>query len=147
MGLRGPQPKIPAFNPNPSGLCWCGCGALAPIAKMTKSAQLNFKGYPVRFIPGHHKRKSVAPLAGYVIDVTTGCWNWSLCKNKKGYGKLSHGNKDYLAHRYIYEKHIGPIPFDMELDHICLNTSCVNPSHLEVVTKTENLRRKWKNAI
>jgi hypothetical protein len=27
------------------------------------------------------------------------------------------------------------------LDHLCRNPKCVNPNHLEVVTRSENLRR------
>ena len=36
----------------------------------------------------------------------------------------------------------GPIPKDLVIDHLCHNTRCVNPDHLELVTKTENGKRK-----
>jgi hypothetical protein len=35
----------------------------------------------------------------------------------------------------------GDVPSGYELDHLCRNTSCVNPSHLEAVTHHENLSR------
>ena len=39
------------------GLCQCGCGRPAPIAKMTNTRLGHIKGQPVRFIRGHHARK------------------------------------------------------------------------------------------
>jgi hypothetical protein len=45
------------------------------------------------------------------------------------------------AHVVMYERHVGLVPDGLELDHLCRNTSCVNPSHLEPVTHAENMRR------
>lgn len=45
------------------------------------------------------------------------------------------------AHRVAYELTRGPIPAGMEIDHLCRVRSCVNPDHLEAVTRGENLRR------
>jgi hypothetical protein len=41
----------------------------------------------------------------------------------------------------MYERHIGPIPEGLQLDHLCRNRACINPAHLEPVTNLENLRR------
>jgi hypothetical protein len=46
------------------------------------------------------------------------------------------------AHRFYYEQHVGPIPEGLQLDHLCRNTRCVNPAHLEPVTGAENMRRR-----
>lgn len=46
-----------------------------------------------------------------------------------------------LAHRMSYEHFVGPIPEKMYLDHLCRNTLCVEPSHLEPVTNRENQLR------
>src|SRR5260221_9768017 len=47
-----------------------------------------------------------------------------------------------MAHRYAYERVHGPIPEDLEPDHTCFNSICVNDTHLEAVTSQENRRRQ-----
>lgn len=46
-----------------------------------------------------------------------------------------------MAHRVAYELCIGPIPTGLTIDHLCRNTRCVNPKHLEAVTLRENILR------
>ena len=46
-----------------------------------------------------------------------------------------------MAHRFAYELLIGPIPSGLTIDHLCRNTGCVNPAHMEPVTRAENARR------
>ncbi len=77
------------------------------------------------------------------------CWNWLGTKLKKesgSYGRIYMGDENNrkikLAHVISYETFIGPIAIGLEIDHICRNTLCVNPDHLEQVTHTENMRRK-----
>jgi len=60
---------------------------------------------------------------------------------KNGYVRIRHGGKRYFAHRFAYEKHIGPLVPGMEIDHLCKNRRCWNPDHLEQVTPLENKRR------
>lgn len=48
-----------------------------------------------------------------------------------------------MAHRAVYEALVGPIPPELELDHLCRNPACVNPAHLEPVTRKENVRRGY----
>ncbi len=45
------------------------------------------------------------------------------------------------AHRVAYEQTVGPVPSGLELDHRCRIRCCVNPAHLEAVTRQENVRR------
>jgi hypothetical protein len=72
-----------------------------------------------------------------------GCWEWAGSLSPKGYGRffLRAGRASKQAHRFAYELVVGPIPGDKCIDHLCRNPSCVNPSHLEVVTPRENTLR------
>jgi hypothetical protein len=45
------------------------------------------------------------------------------------------------VHRIVYQQVNGFIEDDLELDHLCRNTACANPAHLEPVTHQENVRR------
>jgi len=69
------------------------------------------------------------------------CWDWLGLKNERGYGRFWMNGKLRKAHVVAYGWLIGRIPEGMELDHLCRNTSCVNPSHLQPVTHAENVRR------
>jgi HNH endonuclease len=69
-----------------------------------------------------------------------GCWQWIGRTRDDGYGLFSIRRHRMLAHRFAYEWLVGQIPTDT-LDHLCRNPSCVNPSHLEPVSRGENVLR------
>lgn len=69
------------------------------------------------------------------------CWEWTASRNHFGYGKFSKGNSWVRAHRFSWELANGPIPDGLVIDHLCRNTACVNPAHLEPVTHRENVLR------
>lgn len=72
----------------------------------------------------------------------SGCWEWTAALSS-GYGKFhKYGQiRMVYAHRWSYEHHVGPIPDGLVIDHLCRNTKCVNPDHLEPVTQGENCLR------
>ncbi len=69
------------------------------------------------------------------------CIEWIGARTSGGYGKFWSQGKCVPAHRWSYRLLVGEIPKGLELDHLCRNRSCVNPLHLEPVTRTENVRR------
>lgn len=83
------------------------------------------------------------------------CWLWrTTASTQNGYPQFRNGRRMVLAHRFAYEDTIGPVPEDLELDHLCHNQSgcaggptcphrkCVNPAHLDPVTNDENQERR-----
>lgn len=74
----------------------------------------------------------------------TDCWYWLGSKvQTRGliYGTHWDGIRNRRAHIVMYESEVGPVPDGMELDHLCRNTLCVNPGHLEPVTHRLNILR------
>ena len=69
------------------------------------------------------------------------CWQWSRGLFRTGYGRITINSRPELAHRVAYEALVEPIPQGLDIDHLCRNRACINPDHLEPVTRRENLRR------
>jgi hypothetical protein len=81
------------------------------------------------------------------VRKTETCWIWTGNTDSLGYGRISAGGKYgpiKLVHRVAYEMVVGPIPEGCHLDHLCQNTSCVNPAHLEAITPGEHVDRSFK---
>lgn len=77
------------------------------------------------------------------VTKTSRCWIWNGSKTR-GYGNFvikQRPTKCVRAHRYAYELLVAQIPNGMTIDHLCKNPSCVNPSHMEIVTFSENSKR------
>ena len=69
-----------------------------------------------------------------------GCWLWTAFCMKNGYGlfRLPQGHK--LAHRISYELFNGPLDSRLDVMHSCDNPCCVNPSHLSLGTRKDNMQ-------
>lgn len=91
--------------------------------------------------PGKPAKPLVDRFAARALSRGDGCWEWIGFHDRLGYARIQVGRSGWMAHRIAYETFIGPIPDGLELDHLCRNRGCVNPTHLEPVTHLENMRR------
>lgn len=79
-----------------------------------------------------------------VKKIEGGCWEWTGALNNQGYAMFSEKYGGHiLGHRYSFKLHKGNIAEGYEIDHLCFNTKCVNPDHLESVTPSENVQRSY----
>ncbi|MDO8389701.1 MAG: HNH endonuclease signature motif containing protein [Actinomycetota bacterium] len=71
---------------------------------------------------------------------TDQCWVWTGAL-VRGYGVMSLRGRTRYVHRVTYELLKGSIGSGLDLDHVCRNPRCINPDHLEPVTRSENVAR------
>lgn len=69
------------------------------------------------------------------------CWLWIWCIDRYGYGVASVNGNQMRAHRAAFEARRGEIPHGLTIDHLCRVRNCVNPVHLEPVSRGENVLR------
>ena len=69
-----------------------------------------------------------------------GCLIWTGSMDRNGYGRLWHDGRHHPAHRASLELKVGAIPGNLVVNHICQRPACVNPDHLEAVTRGQNVQ-------
>lgn len=97
-------------------------------------------------------------LLAKINVLPNGCWEFNGSVDRGGYAWIWDDVKSRLAHRVSYREHKGEIPKDRpHIDHACHKPEecaegracphrrCVNPDHLEAVTKSFNQHRTRKN--
>ncbi len=75
------------------------------------------------------------------IEDANGCWVWQGARDPKGYGRIRVGGtsgRTLFTHRLMCKG----LTDALHVDHLCNNTSCCNPAHLEAVTQQENNSRQ-----
>lgn len=108
-------------------------------AKRRARTGLSAAGAPLTYLRGAPAHAQVL----FKVTFTDECWEWQGYTNPRGYGQTHIKGAGPMVHRVVYEGLVGPIPDGMTLDHLCKNKVCVNPAHLEPVTRHENSRRRW----
>lgn len=87
--------------------------------------------------------KAVDPIARFwsKVQLSEDCWNWLGGISDVGYGNFWYQGTTVSAHRFAYQLCVGAVPEGLALDHLCRNTACVRPDHLEAVTNRVNILR------
>ena len=67
------------------------------------------------------------------------CYEWQATQTKKGYGVITLKGRQWKAHRVAKALSGEFVPHWLVIDHLCRNTSCVNPAHLRVCTNAVNV--------
>ena len=75
------------------------------------------------------------------VERGVGCWIWKGTPRGDGYGQILVDGYHWGAHRLAYTLWVGPIPDGLTIDHLCRQPLCINPAHMEPVTKRENTLR------
>ena len=83
------------------------------------------------------------PLDRFLRRVNIGkpnqCWDWRGARTPFGHGQFWYIDKLHVAHRWLYEYLFGKIQKDLDCHHTCENPSCVNPFHLQLVTRKQHI--------
>lgn len=128
------------------GFCQCGCGNKTNLVQRSQPRLGLVIGEHRKFCKAHHSRLFGSDYTVEDHGYKTPCWAWNLSISPAGYGQMKQNGRNMMAHRVYYERLHGPLPkctapLWLELDHLCRLPRCVNPDHLELVTRSINQRR------
>jgi HNH endonuclease len=93
-------------------------------------------------------------------DDRTECWNWTGLRRAGRYGVIAvhptgerhaYGSgersvKTMAAHRWAFERWVGPIPYGHHVHHVCRNPLCANPDHLKAISPGDHWRIPTRQA-
>lgn len=141
---------------NPSGMCECGCGELAPLARKTNTKLGHIKGQSVRFIAGHqgrvyhHTLEARARMSEQRRGTRTGSdnpmWKGGRTRERSRAGirvgrdhPMADGNGLVLEHRLVMSEMVGRYLQAEELVHHINEDPFDNrPSNLVLVSRAQH---------
>lgn len=121
------------------------CDTLSNSTEVGSPSQFDIMCIMGRFEAAGYTETEGRRFAAKLRRSPAGCLEWTGARNSKGYGCLVLRTEPWLAHRLAHVVFIGPIPEGFEVDHVrargCTSILCMEPDHLEAVSKRENVLR------
>jgi hypothetical protein len=129
----------------PYGLCHCGCGEAAPLAKETRSNRGIHRGEPYRFARQHHmrgvRREAHPSWKGGRILTKSGYWLVAVDPAHP----MADANQKLYEHRLVMARVLGRSLARAEhVHHINGNRQDNRPENLELLSHREHMRRNSK---
>ena len=90
-------------------------------------------------MPGEHGLPIEVRFMNKVKKQDSGCWEWQAYCMPRGYGMFRTSLRHELAHRISYQLFVGVLDPKLDVMHSCDNTRCVNPAHLSLGTRKDNM--------
>ena len=77
------------------------------------------------------------------VKTPSGCWRWQGATDQDGHALVRVGKQVRRSHQVMWESTTAGGSRPGQPDHTCRLTSCINPSHLDLVTCGGNKKRAW----
>ncbi len=149
-------------EPNPSGLCMCGCRKKTHLARQSQAATGTVKGKPQRFLPNHHNNLSTVPkrvpfsdpddATTYIVPLTRGEFAYIDTSDAErvsshswgvtyafglSYARTSVSGRQVMLHRFIMGD-----PAGVDIDHVDGNGLNNRRGNLRVASHIQNMANR-----